>query len=209
MRIIHFFLLGAVLCLGFAALTPTGLAAEPASIEINNVAYDTKEHIVAVDGVADNGLKAVIWEIWRVDCGGERASQLLFFGSIFLKDGEFHSSVKTLELKDGRYLVKVANYFGGTYATAEFSVPFTSGATIPAVKPVCGDAPAAADASVSLPEPKGNTFISAYTPEPASAPVLRFSRNPYLLLLMPMPLLSATPALFPELILSIFSNARR
>ncbi|MCK9187271.1 MAG: hypothetical protein PHS16_01555 [Candidatus Colwellbacteria bacterium] len=181
-----------VLCFCFAIITSASLAAEPESIEITSVIYNGDEKRVTIDGVAGEGLKAVIWELWRVECDHEQNNngQIISFRPIMLKNEEIHDSIRIAEMKDGRYLVKVANWFGGEYATAEFNVPFLSPAIIPAAKPVCG----------SVLEDESSL---------AETTILSISRDMPLFSVAPIPILANAPTFLMQIVLSIFTNISR
>jgi hypothetical protein len=192
--------MGIVLCLCFVASPAVSFAAESGDIRIDGITYDDNE--VTIDGTVGEGIKAVIWEIWREDCAEEKGGELKFFGSILdMSGGKYHSLVRfASEFTEGRYLVKVANYFGGGYSTAGFEVPFTS-VDIPAVKTICP----AEDTSFSGESSSVSEPFSSFA-KPSSAFVAQYSLIDQLLsiptsvlAILPIPVLNSLADILTKL----------
>lgn len=134
----------------------TAFISAAAAFEITGVTYDDTDGEVTVEGVAD--CRMVIVELWDAT-----NNMLLSFISSAIEDNEFTAIIRTSGLQNGEYIVKAADYMGGSYISSSFSVPWEqpqedtpapSGSPEP--EGTCGPSPTSKPAA--LPKITGNTI---------------------------------------------------
>ncbi len=137
-----------VIALCLCCLLSGIVLADDAGIDINAVEYNDSNGEITVSGTAD--CQRVIVQLWDVT-----NSEMLTFILSDVSSGCFSATVLTNGLENGEYLVKVANYQGGSYSSSSFSVPLSSPepTVTPSPTPTPTDTPSPTYTSTPTPSP--------------------------------------------------------